>query len=110
MLRPRNPDDNAKAARPPTHGLRRGLRWPTKPCRRTRQLSCSANATTSDGDGQTISITAEPGKTVWLEENVSTATITGDFTFDVNGTRYEVDNVTFTQPASPVTGTKAAAA
>ena len=33
-----------------------------------------------------------------------------NFTFDVNGTRYEVNNVTITQPASPVTGTKAASA
>lgn len=64
----------------------------------------------SDGDGQSIVITAEPGKTVWLEENVSTAKIIGDFTFDANGTHYEVDNVSITQPASEATGTKAAAA
>ncbi|VXC27462.1 conserved exported hypothetical protein [Microbacterium sp. 8M] len=64
----------------------------------------------SDGDGQSITVNAEPGKTVWLEENVSTATITGDFTFDVDGTHYEVDNVSITQPASEATGTKAAAA
>ena len=64
----------------------------------------------SDSDGQTIRITAVPGQTVWLESNISTGTVTGNFTFDVNGTRYEVDDVTITQPASPVTGTKAASA
>lgn len=64
----------------------------------------------ADGDGQSITITAEPGKTVWLEENVSTAKITGNFTFDANRTHYEVDNVSITQPASEATGTKAAAA
>jgi hypothetical protein len=64
----------------------------------------------SDGDGQTITATAIPGMTVWIEENVSTATITGDFTFDVNGTHYEVDHVSITEPASATTGTKAAAA
>lgn len=74
------------------------------------KITANHTWTASDGDGQSIKITALPGKTVWLEENVSTATITGTFTFDVNGTRYEVENVTITQPASPATGTKAAAA
>jgi hypothetical protein len=57
----------------------------------------------SSADSQGIWVTAKPGKTVWIEASTSTASYTGDFAFASNGARYEVDNVTITQPASPTT-------
>ena len=66
--------------------------------------------TTATADSQTIEVTAKTGKTVWIEASNSTATYTGNFTFSVNGSSYEINNVTITQPATNNTGTEAAAA
>ena len=57
----------------------------------------------SSADTQGIWVTALPGKTVWIEASTSTASYTGNFEFTSNGARYEVDNVTITQPAAPTT-------
>ena len=57
----------------------------------------------SSADTQGIWVTAIPGKTVWIEASTSTASYTGNFEFTSNGARYEVDNVTITQPAAPTT-------
>ena len=62
----------------------------------------------TESDNESIEVTALGGKTVWIEANNSTATITGDFTFDVNGIHYDVENVSITQPASEARGTEAA--
>ncbi len=52
-------------------------------------------------DSQELWVTAEPGKTVWIEASNQVVTFTGDFAFtDPYGRNYEVDNVTITQPAS----------
>lgn len=51
-------------------------------------------------DSQSISVTADPGKTVWIEAATDTATYTGDFLFTSGGTHYDVKNVTITQPAA----------
>ncbi len=55
----------------------------------------------SAADTQSIEVTAEPGKTVWIEASTSTASYTGNFAFTSGGVRYLVNNVTITQPASP---------
>jgi hypothetical protein len=57
----------------------------------------------SSADTQGVWVTALPGKTVWIEASTSTASYTGNFEFTSNGARYEVDDVTITQPASPTT-------
>jgi hypothetical protein len=57
----------------------------------------------SSADTQGIWVTALPGKAVWIEASTSTASYTGNFEFTSGGARYEVDNVTITQPASPTT-------
>ena len=56
--------------------------------------------TSSTTDSEGIWVTANPGKTVWIEASASTASYTGNFFFTSGGTRYEVDNVTITQPAA----------
>ena len=55
----------------------------------------------SASDSQGIWITADPGKTVWIEASSSTATYSGDFQFDSDGNHYLVKNVKITQPAAP---------
>jgi hypothetical protein len=55
-------------------------------------------------DSQSIWVTADPGKTVWVEVADNTVTYTGNFAFDAAGVHYEVDNVTITQPGSPEGG------
>jgi hypothetical protein len=62
----------------------------------------TANHTWETGfrDYQSIEVTADPGKTVWVEMSNSEETFTGNFTFAANGIRYEVDNVSFTEPVS----------
>ena len=53
-----------------------------------------------ESDSESITVTAKPGKTVWIEASNSTATFTGTFNFDINGVHYEVENVTMTQAAA----------
>lgn len=62
----------------------------------------TANHTWESGfrDYQSIKVTADPGKTVWIESSNSEETFSGTFTFAANGIRYEVDNVSFTEPVS----------
>lgn len=55
-------------------------------------------------DSQQIWVTADPGKTVWIEVADNTVAYTGNFAFDAAGVHYEVDNVTITQPGSPEGG------
>jgi hypothetical protein len=51
-------------------------------------------------DSQSIYAQAAPGKTVWIEASTGTASYTGNFAFTSGGVRYQVNNVTITQPAS----------
>ncbi|MBV9592708.1 MAG: hypothetical protein JO147_02760 [Actinobacteria bacterium] len=62
----------------------------------------TANHTWENGfrDFQSIEVTADEGKTVWVESSNSDATYTGNFAFNAGGIHYEVDNVSFTQPVS----------
>lgn len=66
-------------------------------------VKLTANHTweSSTSDSQGIWVTAEPGKTVWIEAATSMASYTGDFAFTSHGVHYVVKNVTITQPAAP---------
>ncbi len=67
----------------------------------------TANHTWSSSytDSQSIQVTADPGKTVWIEVADNTVSYTGNFSFDSGGVHYEVDNVTINQPGSAQGGT-----
>ena len=42
--------------------------------------------------------TIRPGYKGWIDAQVTSATITGNFSFDINGITYEVDNASITEP------------
>ncbi|TWP32860.1 hypothetical protein [Leekyejoonella antrihumi] len=56
--------------------------------------------TSDTTNNQSITIQAAPGKTVWIEASTGTASYTGNFVFTAGGVRYQVNNVTITQPGS----------
>lgn len=49
---------------------------------------------------QEIDVTADPGKTVWIQTSTNLGTITGNISFTINDVHYQVNNVTITQPVS----------
>ena len=52
--------------------------------------------------GEELWVTAKPGKTVWVEQSTTTATISGQFQFNYQGNEYVIKNVSITQPSSKV--------
>jgi hypothetical protein len=52
---------------------------------------------TSHADSQAISVTVDPGYVGWIEGCNSQVSLTGDYTFTVNGVTYQVNNLTITE-------------
>ena len=65
------------------------------------KLSASHKWESETSDKTGIWVTANPGKTVWVEVASTMGSYTGDFAFTADGVRYVVKNVTITQPAAP---------
>jgi hypothetical protein len=60
---------------------------------------------TENTDSEQVTVTAKPGKVVWVVASHTQVSFTGDYTFTADGTQYEVRNLTITEPAAdPATG------
>jgi len=57
--------------------------------------------TTEHDENQAVTATVDPGTINWMEVYTSQVTITGNYSFTANGTDYQIDNVTITEPDNP---------
>lgn len=56
--------------------------------------------TTEHDENEQVTANIDPGYTDWIQMYAGEATITGDYSFTWNGTDYQVNNVTITEPAN----------
>ena len=56
--------------------------------------------TTEHDEDEQVTANIDPGYNDWIQMYAGQVTITGDYSFTWNGTDYQVDNVTITEPAN----------
>jgi hypothetical protein len=64
--------------------------------------------TTSHTDTQSITVPVPPGYVSWIEGSTGQVSFTGNYSFTAQGTDYEVNNVTITEPGAADSGPMAA--
>lgn len=61
-------------------------------------VTASHEWTTEHDENQTVTATVDPGTNNWIRMYTGQVTVTGDYSFTANGTDYQVNNVTITEP------------
>lgn len=65
------------------------------------KVTASHEWTTGQTESQAVTVTVDPGNEAWIDGYTGQVTFTGNYHFTANGTNYEIDNVTITQPGNP---------